>query len=148
MNALFTKIFVVLGLIFSSSAYAEMDKPCVINIDVDGWKDLETVLFIAAGGYAMTHDSSKAEYKVQIDEVEGQVKRCLYGCDEKQDVLIIMSIMNAQGDVVFTKNKVATKYRSQDLMDVGRVSNDLPTKMNLLRAIPECKDLRALEKDV
>lgn len=141
MKALLFKTLVIPSLFFSLQANAS-SKQCMLNINVDGWKNIETVLFIAAGGYAMTHDPSKAEYTAVIDEVEGQVKPCLYGCDEKQEVLMILSVLDNQGQVIFTNNKVATKRTSNKPRILVRESDHQKTKLSLLRSIPECEVLR------
>jgi hypothetical protein len=141
MKALLSKSLVISGLFFSLQANAST-KQCMLNINVDGWKNIETVLFIAAGGYAMTHDATKAEYTAVIDEVEGQVKPCLYGCDEKQEVLMILSVLNNQDQVIFTENKIATKLTSNKPRVLERESDYQKTKLSLLRSIPECEVLR------
>lgn len=141
MKTLLFKSLVILALIFSNQANASSDQ-CLIDIDVAGWKDLETVLFIASGGYAITNDKKKAEYTAMIDEVEGDVQRCLYGCDEKQEVLLILSVFSERGNLVYTKNKIATQVTSHKRRILERESDVVQTKKMLLRSIPECEFLR------
>lgn len=133
MKALFLKAFVISGLIFSISAKATPLEQCMLKIDVAGWANLEAALMIASGGYAITSDSSKAQYTAMIDEVEGNVPKCLYGCDEKQDILMILSILDKEGDLIYTDNKIAKEVKA---------SEHQKTKVALLKSIPECEVLR------
>ena len=134
----------LLAFLFGMLHSADASTDCIVDVDASSWYDTDTESKLNRKGLKLSNYGNE-DFRIQVDEFKSRPISCFFGCDYKQEIIMVMTITDKEGNILFLKNKKTMdyKYNKQSGLRVYERSSYVnQTKKDLILSAPNCTALK------